>query len=142
MKKPGLSLSIDRWLNRDARPLQVAFDTKHNSLTLARFIFAAMVVVSHSFPLGGFHNNSDPWFAWSNRQTDLGALAVDAFFLISGFLVAKSYDSVKSPVSSSSAVASEYSRLTGSPWWWAHSSSALLRGTTNEVPSAATSPPP
>lgn len=56
-----------------------------------------MVVVSHSFPLGGYHSNADPWFAWSNRQTDLGALAVDAFFLISGFLVAKSYDSVKSP---------------------------------------------
>ena len=97
MQKTGSSLALASWLNREATPLVNAFDTKHNSLTLARFIFAAMVVVSHSFPLGGYHSNADPWFAWSNRQTDLGALAVDAFFLISGFLVAKSYDSVKSP---------------------------------------------
>jgi len=80
-----------------SQSLNQSFDTKRNALTLARFVFASLVVVSHSFPLGGYHLNSDPWHTWSKSQDDLGTIAVCAFFLISGFLVARSYDSVKSP---------------------------------------------
>jgi len=53
--------------------------------------------VSHSFPLGGYHLNTDPWSGWSKGQDDLGTIAVSAFLLISGFLVARSYDSVRGP---------------------------------------------
>ena len=89
--------SLTRVWSSESKSLHQSFDTKHNSLTLARFLFASLVVVSHSFPLGGYHGNSDPWMMWSKHQVDLGTIAVDAFFLISGLLVAKSYDSVRSP---------------------------------------------
>ncbi|CAB4873918.1 unannotated protein [freshwater metagenome] len=81
----------------ESKTLHQSFDPQHNSLTLARFIFAALVVVSHSFPLGGYHANSDPWTTWSKGQDTLGTIAVEAFFLLSGLLVAKSYDSVRGP---------------------------------------------
>ena len=71
------------------------FDTKHNALTLARFAFAAMVVVSHSFALGGYHAGQDPISTLSGHQVDLGTIAVDGFFIVSGFLVARSYENVQ-----------------------------------------------
>jgi peptidoglycan/LPS O-acetylase OafA/YrhL len=91
------SSTLTKLRSNESRNLHESFDAKHNSLTLARFIFASLVVVSHSFPLGGYHANSDPWATWSKGQADLGGIAVEAFFLISGLLVAKSYDSVRGP---------------------------------------------
>ncbi|MBD0864086.1 acyltransferase [Gordonia sp. zg691] len=55
-----------------------------NSLNTLRLIFAALVVVSHSYPIGGF--GDDP--KWGDFT--LGHFAVAAFFVASGFLVTKS----------------------------------------------------
>ncbi len=78
----GISDVVARWRSNESRTLYERFDAQHNSLSLARFFFAALVVVSHSFPLGGFHGNTDPWAIWSEGQVDLGTIAVEAFFLI------------------------------------------------------------
>jgi peptidoglycan/LPS O-acetylase OafA/YrhL len=72
------------------------FDPKSNSLTIVRWGLALAVVLSHSFPLGGYHGGVDPIYHLSGGQgVDLGALAVAGFFVLSGFLITRSYESSK-----------------------------------------------
>lgn len=68
--------------------LAESFDPRENSIGLLRFALAALVLISHSWPIGGF--GRDPLEAWIGRRMTLGQLAVDAFFVISGFLIAAS----------------------------------------------------
>lgn len=63
---------------------------RENNLSLLRHVAATTVVVAHSFPLAG-RINDDP-LARLTGVIDLGTLAVVAFFAISGFLVARSFD--------------------------------------------------
>lgn len=72
--------------------LSVAFNPKKNSLGFLRFIFAVFVVLQHSYVLGKFGN--DPLASLSNGQVSLGALAVHGFFIMSGFLITRSYLSI------------------------------------------------
>jgi len=60
------------------------FDLRSNNLNLVRLILTLMVIVSHSFVLGGFGNRPE----WN--ETTLGELAVASFFCISGFLLSAS----------------------------------------------------
>lgn len=70
--------------------LNDAFDPKRNSLTMLRHALAALVLVSHALAVA---------FGWQPRFHDdpalgptyLGDLAVDGFFVVSGFLVTMSY---------------------------------------------------
>jgi peptidoglycan/LPS O-acetylase OafA/YrhL len=54
---------------------------------MTRIVLALIVVVSHSFPLGGF--GPDPWEEATGTD-NLGHMAVCGFFLLSGWLVASS----------------------------------------------------
>lgn len=65
----------DAWL----RP--VPFDPRRNSLNLIRLILAFLVLVSHSFPVGGW--GEGPVWAGEN----LGGWAVIGFFALSGYLI-------------------------------------------------------
>jgi peptidoglycan/LPS O-acetylase OafA/YrhL len=63
------------------RTFAARLDAKTNSLNAIRLVLAAAVVVSHSWPIGGYgrvptHGGFAP-----------GGLAVDAFFALSGYLV-------------------------------------------------------
>jgi peptidoglycan/LPS O-acetylase OafA/YrhL len=80
-------------------PLQQAFDSRRNSLSLLRLVFAAMVLFDHSFPLGGFNGGRDPMWGWTGGQESFGGIAVLGFFVISGFLVTRSFDDSPTPVS-------------------------------------------
>lgn len=60
------------------------FDPSRNSFGLLRIILATAVIVSHTWPLGGF--GPDPGKEFNN----LGILAVECFFALSGFLIARS----------------------------------------------------
>lgn len=55
---------------------------RNNNFNLIRFIAASMVMLSHSYPLTG--NSGEPL---SHLGLSYGYVAVDAFFVISGFLV-------------------------------------------------------
>lgn len=59
-----------------------------NSLGVIRLILAIAVLFDHAFPLGGF--GVDPVHNWTSGQASIGSLAVDGFFGISGYLIAKS----------------------------------------------------
>lgn len=67
-----------------APTLAQRFDPRHNSLNALRLLFAALVIVSHAWPLGGF--GPDP----SVGGVGLGAWAVAGFFAISGYLITAS----------------------------------------------------
>lgn len=60
------------------------FNPRRNSIGFLRLLFAATVIVSHTWPLGGF--GDDPGKASNN----LGIFAVEGFFALSGFLITRS----------------------------------------------------
>jgi peptidoglycan/LPS O-acetylase OafA/YrhL len=64
-------------------------NNKQNNFDLLRLIAAVLVVYSHSYPLTGI--KTEPFASWSNGLSSFGGIAVACFFLISGFLITKSY---------------------------------------------------
>lgn len=63
-----------------------------NNFDLLRMALALLVVVSHSFPLSTGSEAHEPVKLLTKGQTTGGAIAVDLFFVISGFLITASYD--------------------------------------------------
>ena len=68
--------------------LDASFVPDRNAFDVLRVSFAAMVLLSHATLLSG---HADPISTWSGQQENLGGIAVDGFFAVSGFLVARSY---------------------------------------------------
>ncbi|WP_337173170.1 acyltransferase [Paludisphaera sp.] len=64
---------------------------RDNAVGLARFVLSSMVVLSHSFHLFVRSLQDDPLVGLTHGQYTLGRVAVDAFFVLSGFLVARSW---------------------------------------------------
>jgi peptidoglycan/LPS O-acetylase OafA/YrhL len=64
--------------------IDAGFDPRRNSLNCLRLVLAVAVIVSHTWPLGGY--GSDPAIAGET----LGTWAVAGFFAISGYLIATS----------------------------------------------------
>lgn len=67
-----------------------SFNPKHNSFGFLRFTLAALVLVSHGLPIGGFPDD-DPFILYTHHGTTLGTLSVAGFFALSGFLITRSY---------------------------------------------------
>jgi peptidoglycan/LPS O-acetylase OafA/YrhL len=68
------------------RSLTSALDPRRNSLNALRLILAGAVVVSHSWPIGGF--GADP--GRGPDGSNLGSWAVAGFFVLSGYLITAS----------------------------------------------------
>ncbi|ADP78658.1 acyltransferase 3 [Pseudofrankia inefficax] len=64
-----------------ARPLSTAFNRSGNSLNMIRLLLAATVVISHSRTIAGHGDGI------SIGHGEIAKFAVDAFFVISGFLI-------------------------------------------------------
>ncbi|ANF30958.1 hypothetical protein A0130_04040 [Leifsonia xyli] len=71
-----------------ARTISAGLRGHDNALGLIRLVLALAVLVSHTFPLGGFGH--DPGTGITKGQANLGSLAVAGFFAISGYLITKS----------------------------------------------------
>lgn len=70
------------------RSIGVGLRGHDNALGFIRLVLAFLVLVDHTFPLGGF--GPDFGGKWVHSQANLGSLAVAGFFAISGYLIAKS----------------------------------------------------
>jgi peptidoglycan/LPS O-acetylase OafA/YrhL len=66
------------------------YDRRRNNFDVLRFGLATAVIWSHCYALAG--RPMDPVFALTG-QIDAGSLAVEAFFVLSGFLITQSWDS-------------------------------------------------
>ncbi len=62
-----------------------------NNFDSLRLFWAVLVLFSHCFALPQGGNANEPLAVLTNAQTTFGSLAVDAFFVISGFLIAQSW---------------------------------------------------
>lgn len=75
--------------------LSSIYQQKQNNFDFLRFFFASLVFYSHSFILFSGESlseqNNEIFFNLTNEQIDGGVLAVNMFFLISGFLIAMSW---------------------------------------------------
>jgi peptidoglycan/LPS O-acetylase OafA/YrhL len=86
----------DRLIARVRAPLPVVADVWHpgsNAIGTLRLTFALVVVVSHCWPLA--LGAPDPLTTASRGQTDVGAMAVAGFFVLSGLLVTRSAQRVR-----------------------------------------------
>lgn len=61
--------------------LDAVFDPRRNSLNALRLVLATLVIVSHSWPIGGY--GQDPGMG----DLSLGEWAVAGFFAVSGYLI-------------------------------------------------------
>lgn len=87
--------SLQNWWKETPKPFAEAFNPRHNSIGFMRICLASLVIVSHSYPLGG-HYGAEILSRISRGQETLGSIAVSGFFILSGFLIAGSYDHLKS----------------------------------------------
>ncbi len=82
------------WLRGSLRSRTLAdcFDARSDNFLLLRFIAAVMVMFGHSYGFAGLPNHGDfiARSAWG-KGVYTGSLAVDVFFVVSGFLVTGSY---------------------------------------------------
>jgi peptidoglycan/LPS O-acetylase OafA/YrhL len=63
-----------------------------NNLDLLRLVLAALVIYTHSYSTYyGNENNPEPLYQFSNNRITFGSVAVNFFFIISGYLVIQSW---------------------------------------------------
>lgn len=67
------------------------------TIDFARLALAVLVVYSHSFALLAGGDQSEPLFRWTQGQITWGGLAVDAFLILSGYLITASWTRSSSP---------------------------------------------
>lgn len=64
---------------------------RENNIDFLRFFLAVVVIFSHSYPLLWGSNDREPLSLATGGQRTGGELAVDGFFILSGFLIARSW---------------------------------------------------
>jgi peptidoglycan/LPS O-acetylase OafA/YrhL len=75
--------------------MNTAFDQRANNFDFLRMVLAVLVIFSHSYSLGTGDELREPFSLLTHGQTTGGSIAVDAFFIISGFLIAGSFERSK-----------------------------------------------
>ncbi len=73
-----------------------AWDGRSNNFDFLRLALAVLVIFSHSYPLGTGSENAEPIKRMTHGQMTGGAIAVDLFFVMSGFLIAASAERSRS----------------------------------------------
>lgn len=66
-------------------------ENRKNAFDLLRLLLALLVVITHSYFIGGYHIR-EPLDKFSQGQTNFGELGVMSFFALSGFLITASFE--------------------------------------------------
>lgn len=69
---------------------------KNNNFDFLRFLFALLVVISHSYPLSGSNEGSQWICQITNGQIVLAQIGLSGFFIISGYFIFQSLERSKS----------------------------------------------
>jgi peptidoglycan/LPS O-acetylase OafA/YrhL len=72
--------------------MQTPFDQRENNFDFIRMMLAVLVIFSHSYPLGTGSEAREPFNLLTRGQATGGHIAVDLFFIISGFLITASFE--------------------------------------------------
>lgn len=72
--------------------LSILLSGRDNNFDFMRFCAAVLVIFSHSYPLTG---KLEPLKEFSHELTTFGTIAVSVFFVISGMLIAQSFERTK-----------------------------------------------
>jgi peptidoglycan/LPS O-acetylase OafA/YrhL len=75
-----------------SRNLLIASDIRQNNFDLLRLCLAVFVLYSHCYMLYYGTMDAEPVSMFSHGQTELGIISVYGFFIISGFLIARSFE--------------------------------------------------
>jgi peptidoglycan/LPS O-acetylase OafA/YrhL len=70
-----------------------------NNFDFIRFVLAASVILCHSYAIYYGYEKfllTEPFMVMSQKQISIGSVAVDFFFIISGFLIVKSFETSSS----------------------------------------------
>lgn len=73
-------------------PQPASGERRNHTMDFVRLLFAMLVLLAHAFELQDGNNTRELLHRLTNDALSLGELAVDGFFLLSGFLIAKSWD--------------------------------------------------
>jgi peptidoglycan/LPS O-acetylase OafA/YrhL len=87
----GSTVPAMEWLRisvLDMKSFGDSFNPRDNGFAFLRFTLAALVMLSHSYALGGF--GLQPFVSTLGRDYSLGSVAVAMFFVLSGFLITRS----------------------------------------------------
>ncbi len=66
------------------------WDSRQNNFDFLRLALAVLVIYSHAYPLGLGSEASEPFVRATHGQATGGGIAVDGFFIMSGFLICAS----------------------------------------------------
>lgn len=86
----GDTATVDTSPQLRSQTLDEFLDTRPAGFDLIRLVLAFLVLVSHTYPLGGFGNATEPRSPLSPDVLTLGGFAVGGFFALSGLLVGRS----------------------------------------------------
>jgi peptidoglycan/LPS O-acetylase OafA/YrhL len=75
--------------------MDTVFDKRANNFDFLRLFFALLVLFSHSYVLATGDQSRDPIVTLTRGQEPGGSIAVDSFFIISGFLITASFERSK-----------------------------------------------
>ena len=79
--------------------MNAIFDQRQNNIDFVRIVLALLVILSHSYPLALGYERTEPFAVLSRGQVTGGHIAVDLFFILSGFLITASYERSSSAAS-------------------------------------------
>src|ERR1700678_4151390 len=64
---------------------------RRNNFNTLRLLFAVLVIFSHSYPVVFGTDEREPLYRYTRGAYTLGAMAVAFFFVVSGFLITRSW---------------------------------------------------